>query len=62
MKGIESIESELTTELITYFPIVKIDQNRFLIGTKVKELQLKQSTVFVKVKNGCIRFEDYLKD
>ena len=59
--AIDAIEDDLNTELVTYLPIVKIDQTRFLIGTKVKELQLKQAAIFVKVKNGCMRFEDYLK-
>ena len=48
-------------EAATYFPIVKLSQGKYLIGTKEKTLQINNNGVIVRTGGGFMYLEEYLR-
>ena len=48
-------------EAATYFPIVKLSQGKYLIGTKERTLSINDKGVLVRTGGGFMYLTEYLK-
>ena len=47
--------------MATYLPIIKIEEGKYLVGTRVRPLQLKGSNVMTRTSGGQMNLDEYLR-
>lgn len=53
--------AQLEKCLYTLMPILKLDNNRYMIGTLQKQLILKNNNLVIRVGGGFMDFDRYIK-
>ena len=51
----------LDIEMATYMPFVKLENERYVIGTHIRSLQLKGNGCLVRCGGGYMELDEYLK-
>ena len=57
----QEYKEALEIELATFLPIVKLGPGKYLIGTKQKQLQIKETGCIVRTGGGFMYLDKYLK-
>ena len=52
---------QLEAAMIGLIPIVKLDKGKYLIGTEVKSIQIKNDSLLVRVGGGYVTLEEHIE-
>lgn len=47
--------------MVGLIPIVKLDKGKYLIGTEVKAIQIKNDSLLVRVGGGYVTLEEHIE-
>ena len=54
-------DKQLEECLRLLIPIIKLDQNKYMVGTAIKQIQMKNNNLIIKVGGGYETLTKYLK-
>ena len=54
-------QEQLNITLLSLLPIIKIEKEKYMIGTECKKIQIKSDRLFIRVGGGYATLEEFIK-